>query len=404
MEINVMRRIDYLIGVPLCFLLSGLSCISKALRSKKEGKGAIKKALFIKFSELGAIILAYPLLNKVRSEYPCAELFFATFDENKEIFSLMQGVISSDNILTVRKNNILLFVSDTLKTIKKIQREKIDIVFDLEFFSRYSAIFAYFTKAALKVGFYRYAFEGLYRGNFFTHKIQFNPLNHISKTYLSFCQVVKEKGKITPGLEEMISDKDVIFPEYKSQEIQNSKLRRKLRELHILEDARLFLLNPGEGLIPQREWPLENFITLAKKLLEDSNSYILLIGTEKATRKESEIIKAVDSARCLSLVGQTTLGELVELFCMSKALISNDCGLAHLSMLTPINKYIIFGPESPRIFAPLGSDTWILYSGWPCSPCLSVLNHRNSICSDNKCLKAIKPEDILFLITKTLKK
>ena len=404
MKINVMRRIDFFVGVPLCFLLSGLNCISKAFRSKKEGKGAIKKALFIKFSELGAIILAYPLLNKVKSEYPHAELFFVTFDENKEIFSLMEGVIPEANILTIRKDNILLFVSDTLKTIKKIQKEKIDVVFDLEFFSRYSAFFSYFTKAALKVGFYCYAFEGLYRGNFFTHKIQFNPLNHISKTYLSFCQVVKEKGKITPGLGEMISDKDVIFPEYKSQEIQNSKLRRKLRELHLPEGARVFLLNPGEGLIPQREWPLENFATLAKKLLEDSNSFILLIGTEKAARKESEIVKAVNSARCLSLVGQTTLGELVELFCMSRALISNDCGLAHLSMLTPINKYIIFGPESPQVFSPLGNNTWVLYSGWPCSPCLSVLNHRNSICSDNKCLKAIKPEDAYCLITKTLKK
>ena len=50
------------------------------------------------------------------------------------------------------------------------------------------------------------------------------------------------------------------------------------------------------------------------------------------------------------------------------------------------------------VYGPLGENTWIIYSGLPCSPCLSVFNHRNSICKDNKCLKKIKPNEVYELI------
>jgi ADP-heptose:LPS heptosyltransferase len=106
------------------------------------------------------------------------------------------------------------------------------------------------------------------------------------------------------------------------------------------------------------------------------------------------LLEKVQSPRCVSMLSQTALDELLELFSLSEVLISNDCGLAHLGMLTPLKKFIIFGPESPRIFGPLGDNNWVFYSHWPCSPCLSVLNHRDSRCSDNICLKAITPEEV----------
>ena len=87
---------------------------------------------------------------------------------------------------------------------------------------------------------------------------------------------------------------------------------------------------------------------------------------------------------------------------MADVLISNDFGLAHLAMLTTIKEFIIFGPESPEIFRSLKKDANIIYSNWPCSPCLSVFNHRNSACRDNKCLKAIEPNDVYELIKNSL--
>jgi ADP-heptose:LPS heptosyltransferase len=404
MKINLMRKIDYWGGVPLCFLLSLSACVQKVFSFKKPKKNTIEKVLFIKLSELGAIILAYPLLKRIKDKNPLTQLFFITFAKNKDIFALLGGIIPEQNILVIREDSIWVFVLDTLRIIRRSRKERLDLVFDLEFFSRFTSILAYLSRAEKRVGFYKYAFEGLYRGALLTHRIQYNPLNHVSKTYLSLSQVITQESKVSPELEEAVEDREIVFPVYISKKEVSQKIKNQLKSFGVTPTERLFLLNPGEGVIPLREWPLENFISLSRKILEDTGNHVILIGTEGVAQKEKILLKDINNARCQSLIGQTTLEELIELFGNAHALVSNDCGLAHLAMISSsIKKFIIFGPESPQIFAPLGDNNWIIYSNWPCSPCLSVLNHRISTCSDNRCLKAIQPDSVYELIKNSCK-
>ena len=402
MNIKMMRQLDYWLGLPLCFLFSCLNFILKITNLVKKEENVPKRILFIKLSELGTIILAYPLLRSIKEEHPSADLFFVTFKKNKSIFSLLSGIIPDKNILVIREDHIWSFALDALRAIRKIGQERMDIIFDLEFFSRFTAIFTYLAKAGKRIGFYRYTFEGLYRGNLLTHKVQYNPLNHITKTYLSLAQVIRKGEKNTPELNVKVEGIEAAFPRYVSEKAVRERVQDNLKSLGIKNVSRLFLLNPGEGTLPLREWPSDNFIAISRRLLDEGNNYIIIIGAEGATKKAKLILKATNSIRCVSLVGQTDLEELLELFSIADVLISNDCGLAHLAMLTSIKKFIIFGPESPQVFAPLGNNSWIIYSNWPCSPCLSVLNNRNSACKDNMCLKVIKPEDVYELIKNSL--
>lgn len=402
MNIEMMRYADYWLGVPLCFLLSSLNCILKIISFGTKRENVTQKILFIKLSELGAIILAYPLMRRVKEQYLASELFFVTFEKNRSIFTLLGEIVPAKNILTIREDSIYLFTLDTLKVIRKLRQEKIDVIFDLDFFSRFTAILAYLIKSDKRIGFHHYTFEGLYRGSLLTHKIQYNPLSHVSKNYFSMAQAIIKRNKNTPELEERLEESEITFPKYISKSETKERVRRKLKELEISEKQRVFLLNPGEGILPLREWPLNNFILLSKWLLEDNKNCVVLIGTAGAAKKGETISRAMNNLRCVNLIGQTSLEELAELFDSSAALISNDCGLAHLAMLTSTKKFIIFGPESPRVFGPLGDNNYIIYSNWPCSPCLSILNYRKSACKDNRCLQTIRPNDIYELIKKTL--
>ena len=174
----------------------------------------------------------------------------------------------------------------------------------------------------------------------------------------------------------------------------------KLRRFGIEEGTRLLLVSPGEGTIPLREWPLENFIALIKMLIEDTRNYIIIVGTQEASKKAQLLCGSVNNKRCLDLTHKTSVSEVLDLFNIADALIINDCGLAHLASLVSIKKFILFGPESPQIYSPLGDNTWIIYSNLPCSPCLSAFNHRNSACKVNKCLKRITPEEVYEMIKK----
>jgi len=395
MSIKLMRRLDYWLGIPLCFLFTFFVHFSK-LFLFKEKKKDIKKILFIKLSEIGSIILAYPLLQCTKRRYPQSEIFFLSFKENEAILEVLK--ISKDRILSIRKGSIKEFILDTLRMIKKLRKENIDVVFDLEFFSRFTAILSFLIKAKKRVGFYHYTFEGLYRGELLTHKIQYNPLIHISKVYLSFLQVIEKEKKNTPELEEKINEDDINLPKFAASEQEKEEMLNKLKDAGINEKAKLFLINLGEGNIPLREWPLENFISLSKMILEDDEENCIIIVGKNLSYKVKEFCKKFSEKRVINLAGKTTLKELLTLFEISEALICCDCGLAHLASLTSVKKFVIFGPESPLVFSPLGENAYIIYSNLPCSPCLSVLNHRCSACKDNKCLKVIKPEEVYRVV------
>jgi ADP-heptose:LPS heptosyltransferase len=75
-------------------------------------------------------------------------------------------------------------------------------------------------------------------------------------------------------------------------------------------------------------------------------------------------------------------------------MLTNDSGPGHFSAVTDLRTFVIFGPETPRLYGSLGNSTPI-YAGLACSPCVSAANHRKTPCTDNVCLQVIKPEVVL---------
>jgi ADP-heptose:LPS heptosyltransferase len=74
-------------------------------------------------------------------------------------------------------------------------------------------------------------------------------------------------------------------------------------------------------------------------------------------------------------------------------MISNDSGPAHFAAACGLPTIVLFGPETPSLYRPLGSATAI-YAGLACSPCVSASNHRKTACTDNVCMQAIGVEQV----------
>jgi hypothetical protein len=85
---------------------------------------------------------------------------------------------------------------------------------------------------------------------------------------------------------------------------------------------------------------------------------------------------------------------LLVLFCVADVLVTNDSGPGHFAALTSINTVVLFGPETPALFGPVGENQHALYAGLACSPCVSALNHRFSMCKNNVCMQAITVEQV----------
>ena len=91
-----------------------------------------------------------------------------------------------------------------------------------------------------------------------------------------------------------------------------------------------------------------------------------------------------------------SIAELLALLHQADLLVTNDGGPGQFAALTPIRTVMLFGPETPALYAPLSPRCHAFYSALPCSPCLTAYNHRNSYCDgDNQCLKVIAPRAVL---------
>ena len=62
--------------------------------------------------------------------------------------------------------------------------------------------------------------------------------------------------------------------------------------------------------------------------------------------------------------------------------------------MTDLSVVVLFGPETPRVFAPLGKGTHVVTAGLACSPCVSAFNFRNSPCRNNRCMRLITVDTV----------
>jgi ADP-heptose:LPS heptosyltransferase len=159
---------------------------------------------------------------------------------------------------------------------------------------------------------------------------------------------------------------------------------------------KLVLLYAGGGILPERAWPAAHYVRVAQGLCA-AGFAVGLIGLKDDAQLARDLMAQIKNAACIDLTGYTrSIRELLMLFHASALLITNDGGPGHFATLTPIQTMVFFGPETGKLYGPLGTRNIILESGMACSPCLSAYNHRLTFCDgDNQCLKRIAPDPVL---------
>lgn len=363
-----------------------------------------KKILFIEMSEMGSLVLSYSLFKKTKECYPEANFYFLTFKETRNAVDVLDYFLK-ENIITIDNKNIFNFLSSSISAIRKLRKEKIDMVLDMELFARFTALLSYIIGAKNRIGFHRYRNEGLYRGNFLTHKVPFNPHIHIAYNMLNLICAVNSSIDDIPLTKFPYDEKDIVLPKVKISSKGKEAVLRKLsmENAEVLQAKKLILINPNASdIIPLRRWPLEKYVGLIELLLKHNGVYVVMTGKESEREEAAKICRTIESKRCINFAGKTTFFELIELYNVADILITNDSGPVHFSSMTDIKTFVFFGPETPKLYGPLNESTHVFYSDFSCSPCVSAFNHRKSPCKNNECLKAISVHSVYQEVSKAL--
>ena len=390
MDVNFQRKVDRYIGAFICRIFS---LIYRKSKDEDDGFQA-KRFLVILLSEMGSLVLAYPMFQQIKKRYPEAELYGLLFEKNKEVLTLLD-VTAPENILTIRDTSFGAFTIDCLRVLNRIRRLKVDVVIDCELFARISSIFSFLSGARIRVGFHPHTQEGLYRGNFINRPVLFNPYHHISRQFLTLAAAIDSVG--TPKAKQPQERTSLRAPLIDFSRYEIDAMQAKMRaDFSGLADRPLVLIYPGGGILPIRAWPRNYYSQVAGELIKKGYA-VGIVGLKEDRELAGAIRSKINNPACIDLTGYThTVRELMLIFQFAALLITNDGGPGQFAAMTPIPTIIFYGPETPDLYSPADRKATIFYNPLPCSPCLTAFNHRNSPCDgDNLCLKQIPPEQVL---------
>jgi len=375
MTVFLMRFIDRFVGVPLCLLFAYWKKFFPSQRRELANE-KIKNVLVVKFFGMGSIVLLTPTLREIKKKYPNASLTFLSFKSNRE---LLNRISSIDALLTIDNETLDDFIRNTF-ALRKIFREKeFDVVFDFEFFSKFSTLLSAITNAPQRIAF---ALPTRWRNLLVTKQIPLDKSKHVTEIFLS--QVETQLENII--LEQpKIFEKDIVMFEY------NSKTTFQI----VLQNKHFITVNVNAGTtFLERRWKKENFIQLAKESFSDNYTYFF-IGDENEFSYVEEIVRAINKENVINVAGKLTFGELLVLLQKSSLIVSNDSGPLHLAAALGKRTLSLFGPESPAFYGPIGNNHKIIYKNISCSPCMNVYDAKTFRCPfDAQCMKEISVDEV----------
>lgn len=402
MNVDVMRKVDYWAGVPLTWFLT---VIFKLLNLFKSNNGVKpQRILFIELSEMGSTIIADPAMRKAKQHFG-AELFFVIFARNSASLSLL-NTIPAANVFGIREDNLFVFVRDVIKFIIWAHQKKIDTVFDLELFSRATALLTALSGAKNRVGFYAYHNEGLSRGELLTHRVSYNPHIHMAKNFIALINALISNDNDLPYSKTLISDDEIKLTTANVSVAEQQLVQDKIKQLFNAYDPnyhRVILINPNASeLLPQRCWPLGHFQSLIENILATyAEAIVLITGAPNEHEQAEQLSKQINTPRCINFAGAVKFVELVPLYAVANLMVTNDSGPGHFSAVTDLPTIVLFGPETPKLYGSLGNSVPI-FLGLACSPCVSAANHRKTPCQNNLCLQLISPQQVMLEVNKIL--
>ena len=390
MDLNFIRWIDKAFGPIIAQFLFVAGLLLGRFRKHETSfqLETVKKILLIKFFGGGSILLASPIIHKIKEVHPNATISIITLSENKEICSLISAI---DNIYCLDIKTFFSFLFNYLSLIRGIKNKNYNIVVDLEFVTNFSALttllVSILSKPLFTIGF---SSPSKWRNKVYSIAIPFDHSRHITGVFKKlFSPLINKSFEI----DFEVPKRDLISA------AEFSSVATSILEVN--SDAKkIVCVNINAGKICHlRRWPQESYAELIHGLFDRFGVKTVLIGGSDDISYVDEFVKKLSNKINLSnLCGKLSIKELIGLFSKSHLLITNDSGPLHIANIVSLPTVSFFGPETPYLYGPLGPKNQVFYEDIFCSPCINIYNSKKSDCRDNICLKNIEPQTVIQAI------
>ncbi len=312
-------------------------------------KSEINKILVISLTNIGDVVLTFPVIDILREDFPSVKLSVVIGPKAE---SLLCNNPHLEKVYIFNKHQSPL---KTLSWVLGLRREHFDLVVDLR-------------NTAIPI-----MISPRYRTSCRVEKVsdlhmRKKHINHLRSIY----ETEKECGEQRALF---ISENEINYV-------------RGLIENEIGLDQKYAIVAPGAADFTKR-WPEENFAYICDQLNEKDHIKTVFVGGED-DRKVAQRINKLMEGEGVNLCGRTNLPQLAQLLKHCLFALVNDSAPMHLASYLNVSVLALFGPSNPKKYGPWSANSQMIKKDVDCPSCLGRANS-----SGHKCMKAISNEDVL---------
>lgn len=329
---------------------------------KRPSDDCVRKILVVRLDHIGDVLITGPVFEALKKKYPRARLTVLAGSWSRDLLEQHPFV---DEVLTydapwwktargqVRKGVWGSGLRDICSLIKQMREKRFDLVLEPRGDVRQFLLFGYAIGAP-----YVFSFD---------------------RTGSSF--LLSEAVPYEEGLHEMLKNEKLLAPlgiNTVSKECQvypgpgdRAYADKVVDEIRSRGGSRFAVFVPGARK-PLKCWPLENFISLARWLLErdPAISVVWLGGSmeEGLSKRLSASFSSDD--RSIDLIGKCSLLKSYALLSKSAFIVTHDGPVSHMASSLTVPTVVLFGPTEAARFRPWGDHIQAVQRDYPCCPCL----------------------------------
>ncbi len=387
------RRLDRLLGGPLCVLCSTLRLAGTFPSRRGSVAPRPRSLLVLKLTEPGSTVLLLPALRWLQEQLPELQIDWLTTPAGRDLLEA-SPVFPRRHIFACGPGVPPGAWAEALRT---LLRHPPEATVDADFFARLPAALAFLLCRGARAGFHNPGESCRARRRLLTHPVRWSSQIHTAAAFLALARGLLSPPDQAPLWRGIIQPGELTLPRHRPAVAELRGAASLLEAVGCPAQARLVLVNANASdLAPLRRWPVERYVATARELLAGREDlFVLWTGTSDEASAAGEAAAATGSPRCRSVAGRTTLPLLLALLDRADLLLTNDSGPAHFSSLCRTPAVVLFGPETPALYAPLHPEAVCLTATLACSPCLSPLSGKESSCPRNLCLEALEVRTVV---------
>lgn len=350
-------------------------------RANPQGN-RVGRILVVEYWNLGDMVLILPLLRNLRLHYPGSKI---TLLGNSKVACLLEGQNLVDEVVNApipwarhfsrwrKYNPFSLIWLEFVRTLIRLRAQR----FDLGLTGRMDIRDNFILWAA---GIRRRVGYGVGGGAcFLTDRVPPDlRFPHRSRLWLRLIEALGKNAFVTR-------------PELLLDSSQRNFARQFLEEHGLGANEVLIGIHPG-ARIPTRQWGVQNFEAVAKKLTADFPIKILWFA-------EPGNVSDVPLEANWLLPVPLELRQFLSVLACCRLLICNDSGPMHLAGALGVPVVAVFGPQEPNWFGPISpSDQVVIKREFWCRPCFDYCKFDQPYC-----LRTISADDVYEAATTTIK-